>query len=127
MVTASDRHRGSGCPLTLATPPCVHGGSRCYASSHPPNSEARVSGNRSSEARRIRPWRGRGTRGRGCYRPCCSPVLDGRPVPRELPDDDGLFSIVARGPHEVAHGPSYYSKGHENARGFAEAEIAAPT
>src|SRR6266566_5130871 len=72
MVTASDRHRGSGCPLTLATPPCVHGGSRCYASSHPPNSEARVSGNRSWEARRIRSWRGRGTRG-------CSPVLDVRP------------------------------------------------
>src|SRR6267142_3379394 len=101
---------GRGCPAaprhtTVRTGPytAVRDG---YASSHPPNSEARVSGNRSWEARRIRPCRGRGTRGRGCYRPCCSPVLDVRPVPRELPDDDGLFSIVARGPHEVAHGPS---------------------
>ena len=47
-----------------------------------------------------------GTRGRVRYRPCCSPVLDVRPVPRELPDDDGVFSIVARVPHEPAHGPS---------------------
>jgi hypothetical protein len=43
------------------------------------------------------------TRGLGYYKPYYSPALDVRPVPRELPDDDGLFSIVARGPYD---GPS---------------------
>ena len=41
-----DRHRGSGCPLTPATPPCVRVRTRrfemVYANAHPPNSGDRA-------------------------------------------------------------------------------------
>ena len=44
-INRLDRHRGSGCPLTPATPPCVrsvHGGSIGYANPPRPMMEARA-------------------------------------------------------------------------------------